>query len=311
MKCLPRVAAAILAHATAAAAGPPPTPVATTDTSPPRLQRTTEELVQLHVTSAGYGVLTGVWIHALSGGDSPWSFALPAVGVAALGMGTTAWLDHRQRLTLGLPQAIVTDTFIGAEIAAAWVWHFRAANAPDADWSPQAEASVLWGGATLGAGLGVLRYAFSPSAPGQAAFTGSVTLWSGVLSGLLAGALSSDPITRDDHASRATAFGLELGVIAGSFLGRRLKPSIGWVHALDAGALLGGGAFMGTYLLATGNSFDDRAVFAVGAAGVGAGLVAAALLAPRLGWPRTLAFSVAPQFTPSTGAAGMTLHAVF
>ena len=68
---------------------------------------------------------------------------------------------------------------------------------------------------------------------------------------------------------------------------------------------------MGSYLLATGNSFDNRAVFGVAAVGVGAGLVSGVLLAPRLGWPRTLAFSVAPQFTPSTGTAGMTIHAVF
>lgn len=311
MKCLLRVALALLAHATSAAAAPPPAEPPTPDSSPTRIQRTTEELVQLHLTSVGYGALTGAWVHELSGGDSVWSAALPAAGVAALGVGATAWLDHEQRLTLGLPQAIVTDTLIGSEIAAAWIWHFRAANGPDADWSARQETTLLWGGATLGAGLGVLRYALSPSPPGQAAFTGSVSLWSGVLSGLVAGALTSDPIRRDDKASQATAFGLELGVIAGSYLGRLLKPSSSWVHALDAGALLGGGIGIGSYLLATGNSFDDRAVFAFGAVGVGAGLVSAALLAPRLGWPRQLAFAVAPQFTPSTGAAGMTLHAVF
>lgn len=311
MKCLLRVAVALLAHATAAAAAPPPALAPSPDSTPTRFQRTTEELVQLHVTSAGYGVLTGVWIHELSGDDSSWSAALPALGVGVLGMSATAWLDHQQRLTLGLPQAIVTDTFIGSEIAAAWVWHFRAANGPEADWSGRSEATLLWGGATLGAGLGVLRYALSPSPPGQAAFTGTVTLWSGVLSGLVAGAMTPDPVKRDDNASRATAFGLELGVIAGQYLGRVLKPSIGWVHALDAGALLGGGAAMGSYLLASGKSPEDRAALAVGAAGVGAGLLTAVLVAPRLGVPRTLDFAVAPQFSPKTGAVGLTLQAAF
>src|SRR6187402_591226 len=99
MRCLLRVAIALLAHATAAIAAPLPAPPLTPDSSPTNFTRTTEELVQLHLTSAGYGVLTGVWIHELSGDDSNWSVALPALGVGALGMSATAWLDQQQRLT--------------------------------------------------------------------------------------------------------------------------------------------------------------------------------------------------------------------
>lgn len=264
--------------------------------------RTTDELTQLYAAGVAYGGLAGVWVSELGGGHSPLALALPAAGVAALTTGTTAWLDHSGTLTLGLPQALVSDSLIGFEIAAAWVWRSHAQD-PSAEWLDARNATLLWSGATAGLAAGIVRYALSPSTPGRAAFTGSMTLWTGALSGLTAGALTRGAALRDDHASLATAVGLEAGVLLSSFVGRWLAPTIGWVRALDAGAtagtLLGGG----TYLLASGAALDARATLALSAAGMVAGLNSAVIWAPRLGLPRNLSISAAPGFATTQGGS--------
>jgi hypothetical protein len=121
-----------------------------------------------------------------------------------------------------------------------------------------------------------------------------MTLWTGVFSGLTSAALTPRAALRDDHASLATAVGLEAGVLLSSLLGRWLDPSIGWVRALDAGASLGAVLGGGTYLVASGGSLDDRATLALSAAGLAAGLASALVLAPRLGLPRQLSLGAGP-----------------
>lgn len=273
--------------------GPKPT-----EQPPPR---TTDELTQLYAAGVAYGGLSGVWVHELAGANPLLTLLVPAAGVAALSTGTTAWLDHSGSLTLGLPQALVTDSLIGFEIAAAWVWRFHTQAPANDRWLDAGDATLLWSGATVGLAAGLLRYALSPSAPGRAAFTGSMTLWTGALSGLTAGALTRSAAPRDDHASLATAVGLEAGVLLSSFLGRWLEPSIGWVRALDAGATLGTLLGGGTSLLA-GGALDDRGTLALGAAGMAAGLASAVILAPRLGLPRALSVSAMPGLGFAAGA---------
>lgn len=283
----------------AAESAPSPEPAA------PLPPRTTDELTQLYAAGVGYGVLAGAWAHELRGGHSPLALLLPAAGVAALAAGTTAWLDHSGRLTLGLPQALVTDSLIGFEIAAAWVWRFHTQAAPGDPWLDAGDAALLWSGASAGLAAGIVRYALSPRLPGRAAFTGSVTLWTGALSGLTAGALTRSTALRDDRASLATAIGLEAGVLLSSVVGRWLDPSIGWVRALDAGATVGalGG---GTYALASGHALEDRTTLALAAAGMATGLASAILLAPHLGLPHGLSVSAAPGIGfPSAGSAGL------
>lgn len=257
--------------------------------------------MQLYALGLAYGGLTGLWVHELGGGGSPLGLLLPAAGVAALTTGTTAWLDHSESWTPGLPQALVTDSLIGFEIAAAWVWRFHTQASPGAPWLDTGSATLLWSGATVGLAAGVVRYALSPSLPGRAAFTGSMTLWTGALSGLTAGSLTRSAPLRDDRASLATAIGLEAGVLLSSLLGRWLDPSIGWVRALDAGATLGAVLGGGTYVLASGAALHDRTTLAFGAAGMAAGLASAVILAPRLGLPQGLSVSATPGFG---GAAG-------
>lgn len=256
--------------------------------------RTTDELAQLYVAGVAYGGLAGLWAHELGGERSPLTLLLPAAGVATLTSGVTWWLDHSGALTLGLPQALVTDSLIGFEIAAAWVWRFHTQGPAGDPWLDAGDATLLWTGATAGLAAGIVRYALSPSTPGRAAFTGSMTLWTGALSGLTAGALTRSAAQRDNRASLATAIGLEAGVLLSSFLGRQLEPSIGWVRALDAGATLGTVLGGGTYLLATGGAPDDRAALALSAAGMAAGLACAVFLAPRLGLPRSLSVGATP-----------------
>lgn len=305
---------AVAAHVRPASASPAPESappsIAAAAPSPRSQPRTSDELVQLYAAGVGYGALTGLWVQALGGERSALSLLLPAVGVTGLAVGTTAWLDHSGDLTLGLPQAIATDTTIGLEIAAAWVWRAHA-RAPEEDGASARQATLLWSGATAGAAIGIVRHALSPSAPSRAAFTGSMTLWTGALSGLVAGAATPSASLRDDHASLAAAIGLEAGVVLSSFVGRWLDPSLGWVRALDVGATLGGSLVGGSYLLLSNGAIDDRATLALGAAGAGAGLIAAALWAPRLGLPRSSALALGPDFALGDGAVGMSLHGDF
>jgi hypothetical protein len=283
------------------------------DTSPEQLPRTTDEVVQLYATSIAYGASAGLFVHDLAGGDSALSFALSGLGVAALGVGAIAWLDQAGSLSLGQPQAIVTDTWLGASIGAAWLWHDHATHPEEDEWSPALRSGVLLAGATAGAAIGIVRYELSPSAPGQAAFTGSIALWTGVLSSLVAGALTRDESRRDDHASLGAAVGLEVGVIIAGFLGRglELEPTIGWVRTLDAGALLGGTLVGGAYLLASGGELQDEGVLALASAGVAAGLATAVWLAPELGFSSGVTFSVAPDFAVGGEGVGLSARGAF
>ena len=228
---------------------------------------------------------------------------LPAVSVAALGLGATALLDQRGALSLGQPQAIVSDTWIGAEIGAAWLWHYHAAADERDEWSAASQTTLLWSAASAGALIGIVRYELSPSPPGRAAFTGSAALWTGAFSGLVAGALTADVWKRDDNASLATAIGVEAGVVAGSLLGRWLAfdPQIAWVRLLDAGAVIGGTLASGAYVLGADRDLHDRRVLALGAAGVALGITSALIVAPTLGLPQTAAFSFGPDFVGRGG----------
>jgi hypothetical protein len=281
--------------------------------SPKSEPRTTDELVQLYAVEIGYAGLTGLMVHDLAGQDSVPSFVLPSVGVAALAIGGTLQADRAGTLSLGQPQAIATDTWIGAAIGGAWVWHFDARSANGEGWSRGAQTGVVWAGATAGALIGALRYELRPTPPGPAALTGSFALWTGAGLGLLRGALEADPEKRDDSASLGAALGLEVGLVAGSYLARALdlNPSIGWVRMVDAGAVLGAGIAGGTYALASGAELDDRGTLGIALVGLVGGSVAAGFLAPKLGFANRIAFSVAPDFALAPGAAGIRARGAF
>jgi hypothetical protein len=287
--------------------------LASAESSPKSAPRTTDELVQLYVTEVGYAGLTGLMVHDLAGQNSVTSFVVPSVGVAALAMSATAQADSAGALSLGQPQAIVTDTWLGAAIGGAWVWHFDAKSAEGEGWSPGARSGVVWAGATAGALIGAIRYELRPTPPGQAALTGSLALWGGVGAGLFRGALESDPAQRDDAASLGVAVGLEVGLILGSLYVRsfRRNPSVGYVRMMDAGAVLGAGLAGGTYALATGAELDDRATLAVALGGLFAGGFAAEFLAPKFGFARQMTFSLAPDFALAPGAAGLSARGSF
>lgn len=298
-----RLGAAALAWA-AVAGGVRPTAAAEAGArqSPKELPASVDERVQLYAAAAGYGALSGYWVHELSGGEGWATWVLPGVAVGATGVAAVAWLDHEDRLRWGQPQALVTDASIGTGIAALWVWHDRARRPASEGWSPALQGTLLWSGATAGALLGALRYELSPSPPGQATFTGSVALWSGALAGLVGGALTPDDGAREANASLAAALGTEGGVILGAWLGRVLRPeagwSVGWVRALDAGALLGAVAIGGGTAWATGDGVTARTTLAAAAGGAVLGGAAAITLAPRLGLPRGSAWTLSPEIAP-------------
>lgn len=283
---------ALLGGAPAAFAAPPE----------PGDAATLDEKAQLAAAAGGYGALTGLWVHELTGRRHWASAVLPGAGMGALAVGSVAWLDAQDGWRLGQPQALVTDASIGTTIAGLWIWHQNARH-PSDPWSPEVRSTLLWSGATAGAALGALRYAWSPSPPGRAAFTGSVAWWCGALSGLLTGALTDDPEQRESRASLAAAIGTEAGLVLGAWLGRTARPpggwSVRWVRAVDAGALLGSVALGGGFVLASGRPAEDPATLGFAAGGLVLGGAAAMTLAP---WLLSTGgrWSVAPAVTPSS-----------
>lgn len=280
---------------------------------PSDAEATLDERVQLYALTAGYGAVTGYWIHELSGGESWSPWVLPGAGVTALSAATVAWIDQGPGFRLGQAQAIVTDTWIGGGIAGLWLWHDAAREPPDGRWSPALRGTLLWAGATLGAVIGVVRYELSPSPPGNAAFTGSVTLWSSALGGLLGGALTSDPDARETNASRAAALAAEGGLVLGSWLRRALEPeggwSIGWVRAVDGGALLGAVAGGAAGALLSGDDLGEPIPLASAAGGLVVGGFLGGWLAPRWGLSPDAGYALVPEMTPER--AGLALYGVF
>ncbi len=195
--------------------------LASADPSPKSEPRTTDELVQLYVAEVGYAGLTGLMVHDLAGQDSIPSFVLPSVGVAALVIGATVEADRAGTLSLGQPQAIATDTWIGAAIGGAWVWHFDAKSAEGEGWSRGAQSAAIWAGATAGALIGALRYELRPTPTGPSSADRKLRALDGYRPRAFARrARGRAGKASTDAASLGTALGLEVGLIAAFVLTR-------------------------------------------------------------------------------------------
>ncbi len=244
--------------------------------SNPGNMRTSDEIVSLYTNAVLYGLGTGVGLDTFEQGSVPSAaIILPPLLAAGLSVGAVAGLDASERLAYGVPQSIVTGMYLGLEEGVAWsLWQSTGA----ANWSPQAVATVIWSTTTIGAVTGGVVAEVVGTTPGRASFVGSAGLWTGVLSGLTAAALTG-AIPNDSNAGSAPlavgAVGVTAGSIAGILAAGPVSPSIAHVRFIDLGGIAGFLVGGGLYLAAADTRSDVHAFSGAAALGTGLGLAIA------------------------------------
>jgi len=238
-------------------------------------RRSTDELVSLYSNATFYGLGTGVWLAAQTDPDTAAEAILPALGFAGAAVGAVALADRGRGFRYGVPQSIVSGLYVGLEEGISLVvWNNDRGGS--AEWSAQTNASMIWGGATLGAAAGGLVSSLVPTTPGEASWVGSSALWAGVLSVLVTTSLEEEDSAETPFyvSSIAIPFGAMLGVGTA----RHVAPSVARARLLDLGGVAGGLLAGGLYLAAADSDVDGHAMAGTTAAGVAGGLVGAWLL---------------------------------
>jgi hypothetical protein len=250
-----------------------------------RPRRTSDELTLLYTTSFLYGAGTGAWFLLQTQPDSALTATLPFIGIAAAPVIGVAIADGVHPLPHGVPHGLTVGAYVGLG-EAIWIvgyQHSRADRlygaAPDSPrWDATKTSSVLWGGATLGAIAGGVVTSGIPTTPGRVSFTGSTSIWGGVLTGMATSSLVKGG-HRSEDALLATGVGYNLGLINGMLFARSVSPSVSRVRLIDLSGAAGGLVAGGLYLSFAGSDANSRAAFGLSSLGAATGLA--------LGWIAT------------------------
>jgi hypothetical protein len=303
-------------------AQPGPQPAA--PTLPARPIRSTDELTLLYATGFLYGAGSGVWFLLSTQPDSAVTATIPFAALTAAPVIAIATLDGIKPLPRGLPHAISAGVYLGLGESVFLVGMQQArANrlhdrdpASDARFGPETVAGVLWAGATLGATLGGALGSGLESTPGRVSFTSSVTIWSGVLTGLTAGALMPDDDRRRERAFAIGGAGYNAGLVGGLLFAGNVSPSVARVRIADLLAIAGGLVTTGAYL-SIARDIDIRAAEGIAAGGLAAGLATGWLItsgmAKDVSAPATRpqAATIQPTIVPVPAGAGLGVGGVF
>lgn len=228
------------------------------------VERSTAEFALGAAAGGAYAGATLLWLTSLAT-EAPLEQRL--VPALALGAGA-AWAlhayDRRHPFTRGTLASVTSGATVGLGIGLAWVLHNRAGASP---WSNDTSNTMLWLGATAGAGIGAFAARGAPT-PGRAAFTSAAALWTATATGLLVASVGRLE-TAPRRGYLGAALSMEVGVIAAGWLGRRTTPSVTRV-ALAASLALASGLAVGaaTWGL-SGTPELSRAQTAWGAAALG------------------------------------------
>jgi hypothetical protein len=264
----PAVGASTLPPAPPAAAG---SPLASRPAERPvdPTRRGTGEIVELYITSAAFGALTGLFVPTVATADpvSGTTYTLTLIGGAGLMAVGVLTLDLAADLKTGVPPTLSSSIRFGfANGMLAW----GLAEATDDPNAPES-FTLIWGGAAVGlvTGLGV-GFGLEPSVR-DARFVESAGLWGGVLG--TAVALMTE--YRDPAAGLALSLvAMDAGLIAGVVTAASgAHPSTRRTLFLDLGFLAGAGAgalFPSLYYLSQRIPLEPLALgvgMAVGAVG--------------------------------------------
>jgi hypothetical protein len=210
---------------------------------PPSDKRDAGEMTALYVTSALWGVGSGIWLDALFKIDNPGgAIVMPLVLGAAAPIGAFFWDDQGGPLRKGVPSSLATGLVLGAVegIAISGVqWQYN--REKNKDWSFQTQTTVTWIFAT-GGGIG--GWAFGEAVrpdPRSMGLIGGGAGW-GALSGAMVGIAVSGKDWKDG-ASVAGLVGYNAGILGAGALSLAHTPSwesqkYMWM-GYGAGALIG------------------------------------------------------------------------
>ena len=227
-------------------------------------KRSSQEAAVGIVAAGAYTTATALWGTSFVSDAKFEHRLLPALALGAAGAWALSAYDRKHPFAKGTLASVTSGAAVGLGIGLAWVLFDQAGTSP---WSHRTSSSLLWGGATLGAGIGALS-AWAGTTPGRAAFTGSAAYWTATATGLLLASLGN---TRDAdrRGFLGAAVSLELGVIAAGWLGRRTNPTVSRVAWAASLALAGGLAMGAGTWLASGRPDLARARATWGASAVG------------------------------------------
>jgi hypothetical protein len=291
--------------------------------SAPKPLRGTDELTLLYASGLLYGAGSGVWFLLSTQPDSAVTATLPFAALTAAPVLAIATIDGIKPLPRGLPHAISAGLYLGLgeSIFLVGMQQARANRvheldaSSDARFRPETVAAVLWTGATLGATLGGALGSGLETTPGRVSFTASVTLWSGVLGGLTAGALLPDDDRRRERAFAVGGVSYNAGLVGGLVFAGTVSPSVARVRLADLLAIAGGLVTSGAYL-SIARDIDVRAAEGVAAGGLAVGLATGWLVTSGMANDvpapaRPPAAVIQPTFVPVPAGAGIGLGGVF
>jgi hypothetical protein len=184
-------------------------------------------MLALYVTSALYGIGTGIWLDALFKIDDPGTaIILPIAFGAGLPVGAYFWDDQAGPLHRGVPASTAAGLVLGGVegIAIAGTqWQYT--HEDDKSWSFQTQTTVTWIMASAG---GVGGWAFGEwlrPDPRSLTFIGSSAGW-GALSGSMLGiAVQGRDDDWKDGSSVAGLIGYNVGIVGGGAISLLHTPS--------------------------------------------------------------------------------------
>lgn len=251
-------------------------------------RRTTGEMVSLTGSAVLFGLGTGLWFDSQTEPKTPAGAILPPLVLAGAAVGGVAVADSLGAFRYGVPQSIVVGLDVGFAEGLTWALWNQARTGRDSEWSGKTVATVIWGFSTGGAVLGGVLGSRYPTTPGRASYVGSTALWSGLVTGLFAGAFTADDTYRDDNALLTGALGVTAGTAVGLATAGTLSPSINRVRIIDLAGISGALVFGGLYFAAKGENVEERPALGVLGLGTAVGL-GIATWATRQMRPDTLA----------------------
>jgi hypothetical protein len=135
------------------------------------------EMASLYITSAAWGVGTGIWIDALANVGDPGLMAIAPVVLGVAAPATVFVLDRTTNIPRGLPSSIATGMVLGAAeglgiASTQWV-RSEEGNA----WSFKGLATAEFLGATLGGAAGAGLYFLGRPSPKTNLFFASGAFW--------------------------------------------------------------------------------------------------------------------------------------
>jgi len=268
---------------------------------------TADEMGVLYTNAVLYGLGTGAWVAVLNEPETAAAGILPALGLAGAAAGAVAIADSNKLFRYGVPQSIASGMYIGLEEGLVLTLWSQARVYRADEWTPKEVASAIWGFTTAGAAAGAIVGSLGGATPGRASFVGSAAMWSGLVSGLMVGAITPDDDTQDDNALLAAAVGLNAGAIAGVLTAGPVSPSIARVRFLDLGGIAGGVAVGGLYLSAAGKESTPGGLMGLLSIGIAGGLTTAWFTTSTMGADR---LSEENRPSPSTSSSVLTTATV-